>query len=875
MKRRRRRRILAGLLALCLTAGALTGCGTYVPGQEDDETDVKTELTELEELPAATEELTDGYIGVAIPESKTIDASGMTDYDIVEGWLPVVVDEGENVYGQLDALAELLGVGVIYGEGGRSAAVDIYRTRVYLQLGYPIAGYENGQFAVKVMMDRPPVYHNDQWFVPLDQFLDMCSEDHGYVGQTEADTQYLLIMPPRETIQDKMTEFYKYRRTRYMFDFGKDLGYDAWNQAVMEKSAGFVDDVNGLLSLDSYTWEHFLRTRVMEAYWPITLIFAEYRDPDTGLPADPYEDAKYAVSFMNCMLQMDEKQETCWWDAAQTTINTFDAATDLLIEGEGKSLSEAASEITKAFSAAGKGAKLARRVPISEAAKDLAVSAKNSKVLNEAGNAVKYALSFAALEQTFAQADSWMAESCKEAVQEQKKLNDNIVNDALCGTVDKVIDNFSAQDKSGARRQWWADNYLNVLADQAALFAGGYFGVVTLTSTVWSITSQAVFGDSLEEPASYLNAVFGIGYEQDAMRVLENAYDRYFSGTDYFWTKEDERSFRHMLSNAIKACYVTRCFGINAAGDALEDHPALLSGQESCNGELLRLLTDVSNTEIPFGLMPGDLTDIGAMEELHYPNVVFPLVELTGQVLRWSDEKPAKGVAMEIYDEDGRLLVESETDDNGVFDMAFVYGDMTMVLGGAGMDVRKVNLHMNYRWYPVVMEVLEVKGMKKYQVDGLRVGEKEKERLVYLTGARTENGKTVLLVQDIDLGEGAFSLAVPDYQGGSSYTAYFSITGEIGRSEVESLIMRDNVALGSVYTSMMPEGGLLDGLSSLTDNMGGVFPDSFRNREMRTAEEINAFIEDYRRVNDMDPVYVLTTVNSEVKDAEPSMVNPE
>ena len=87
-------------------------------------------------------------------------------------------------------------------------------------------------------------------------------------------------------------------------------------------------------------------------------------------------------------------------------------------------------------------------------------------------------------------------------------------------------------------------------------------------------------------------------------------------------------------------------------------------------------------------------------------------------------------------------------------------------------------------------------------------------------------------------------------------------------------MLRDGVSFGSVYTAMVTENGLIDGLLYATKNMNGIYPEEFTWREMKDADEINTFTEVYREMVKDDPVYILTTVNSEVKNVEPSIVNP-
>ncbi|MCD8222315.1 MAG: hypothetical protein LUD07_09105 [Clostridiales bacterium] len=851
--RKKIRRMAAFFLAAVMT-GSLAGCSDKeVPGVNRSKEENPFSLEELGELPEPTTFPAAGYLGVTVPVDKSIDREGLTNVTFRDSYLPVIVDENHVVYGKLDSLQELLDFALFSAETPDHVKATLGKTSIYLTSGSSIATCGNSLFNVNVDMGNQTIYYEDNWYVPLDAFLRMTGLRGDYFGgETSAGTVPLLMLQREETVLDRIEDFYPLMYSTYAFDYGKDIGYSEAVQDALNMNALIAAYTNGLGSLDSYSWRYLIM---------------QYADNSLD-----YLNSKYIRMFADAMLQMDEDQASALLKH-KTTAKDFLSSVYSVASREVKATSKSIRESAKKYLEV----KVDAKQVDGNYADGIDEYLKGLSVASDVRSTAKRLASYVSLAASFDSGDVWMKEACERFLAKKDSLSSPALDDSLYQVFSDRVDAYGSSGLSlDVQKQWWVDNLASVVASGVSKLGVSYFGTVTFASGLWKMGTNMLFGEELNQTEGYLTGVQGILYETDAMAVLEQIYKEDFllQGGKKTWTAEDEAELRYALCNVVKACYLTRYFGMIGAGIGLTKSDSLAQRQNNLQSELVQFLVAFSDVERSFGMMPGDLANLKIDESVHYPYVLFTLTELTGQVLSWEDENPVSGVELQLKEEDGTVLAECVTDEQGWFDISF---DMA---GADSLDtdsaaVRVLTAEMNYKKYPLVMQDMEITSGRKYQVNGLHVGERTEDRLIFLDGARTTNdGRVMLLGREIDLGENSFAMDVPDYQGGIAYTAYFSATGEYEVLEQNSYLLRDGVTFGSFYTASMPEGGLADTLMQITGVAGSVLPDALLNREMHTESEINDFVEAYRKLNqEQSPVLVITTVNSEVKAAEPSNIN--
>lgn len=847
-------RIIAGILILVM-ALSTTACIREAPDWTlNNENEIEVELTELEELPEPTEAPAKGYIGIKIVDDNFIDSDGKTSFSYRETYLPVITDQDHIVYGKLDSLCSILSMDSF--TDSNTAVVKFHGNKVYMRLRSSLVTYQSPLFSVDVATSFAPIKLEGDWYVPLDAFLGITGTYRDYIGETSVETEQLCLIPPQETVLDIFAGFYKNMYRRYAFDYVKDIGYAEKVKEDITTYAKVIQYVNGIGSLDAYTWGE--------------MIFRLYEEEKGEI-----FNKKFVDNYMKCLLQPSESELAAQFNTLKKGISTVGAVSDLVMASDKYSTNEKMTEIMTHLKDNSYAPKLTDFTQLMDGWNKLDFMEKIDKPISASRDLMGYYLSYRSLESTFENANFWSIKANEDFLDHYTDLSRTQMTSVTYRQAQEISQKIASEKKMDVANQWFSENWMELLANTGALLGTPIMGELSIASSTWTLTTQLFYGQWLDSSECFLNGLFGIQYETDVLMYATQKYFEYFSDAKSVWSGDDEREFRSLFSNAAKSCYVTRQFGLKGCEDNLIYYPDRKAEQERINKELEEYIAVFSDLDRPFGLMPQELVYVGSWEQEHYPNVVFNMAELTGQVLRWDDEQPAKNVRIEVHDEDGSVLEECYTDEDGMFDVAFVLGDQD-VFSTDEAAIRDLNLHLYYKKYPVVMELAEdVQCFKKYQIDGLHVGEKSEDHLVYLTGARTEGDKTILLVQEINLGENPIALDVPDYMGGISYTAYLSSTGEITRSNTDSYLLRDGVTFGSFYTAQMPEGGLLDGLLTLTNDLDGVFPEDFKNREMHDADEIISFITHYREYINDDPVYVITTVNSEIKALEPSMVNPK
>lgn len=810
-------------------------------------------LTELEEMPEPTEEPAKGYLGIKVAQDAVKSSDGGVQYTWQETYLPVVTDQEQIVYGKLDSLTSLLECPLYIS--GKTAKVIKGHSSIYLTLGTPLICYETDFFRVTANLGAAPIYHEEQWYVPLDAFLELTDSYHVFSGTTTAETEQLIVVPSKYTVLDRLAEYVPFRNTKYRFDFGKELGYSDDQKSVMKGSTLLIQLINRLATLDPETWVASAATYFGLDDEALNLVSKDYIN-----------------LFTDYMLMIDESQASKTLAQNENYCEVSGCIFESIFNATEKPLLESIEATEALLNKNPPNLKLldtnSLNIRNAVAKFDLSATSAVNNILTILG----FVNSYLSLSHKLANGNNWMMESGESFIEQVDKLPNAVTDDFMQSTIKERIRSYKNHGKSlNDQAAWLADNWANVTMKGMAFLEVSYFGLLTFAADLWKVGTDFFYGTYIDAAELELAAVYGELYQTDAMNITDMILKESFQSYRSSWTADDEKLLRMTLTNEIKAQYVTRSLAISAEEDTkLNYYPQAKARMNSICDELSQYLVDFSDTSLCFGIMPQEMKDLGKMNDLYYPNVIFNIAEITGQILELGTEKPAKNVKMEIYDIDGTLIYEGKTDEEGMFDISLEL-EAVDSMDRDDAALRTLNVHLFYKNDPVLIEVLEIKCFHKYEVEGFRVGERTKDRLVYLREAKEEDGKTVLVVQEIDLGEKPYAIDMPGYD----YTMYSALHNDMTLSNRKGYVLRDRVTLGSIYSEMTPENGLLDNILYLTDNIFGQYPEELTWREMQSAGEINQFIEVYRQFTQDDPVYKLTTVNSDVKAVKPAYVTPQ
>lgn len=232
------KRILAAFLAVLILTGSVP-----VNAQEH-----KITMTELEEIAAPTEFPAKGTICMQVAKDVALDEGGYYVVNYSRDYLPVIVDEAQRVYAKLSVLADHLSMEA--EDLGGTVRVSYYDTSIYLELNSSQAGYQNSLFCAFINMGQVPVIFEEEWYVPLDAFLQVTDCFARYYEKNEYDKLDLLIVPPQRTILDDLADFKQNLYQDYVFEYTKDIGYTEEDSKKLAGFSAVLRYLNGLIGLE-------------------------------------------------------------------------------------------------------------------------------------------------------------------------------------------------------------------------------------------------------------------------------------------------------------------------------------------------------------------------------------------------------------------------------------------------------------------------------------------------------------------------------------------------------------------------------------------------------------------------------------------------
>lgn len=796
-------------------------------------------ITDLEELAAPTDFPAEGNLHLQVVTDQTISPEGEISYHYEELWLPVAVDQDHKVYGKLETLGGCLGMNVQYF--GSTVTVSYHDTMIYLALNDRTAGYYNGLFSACVNMGQSPALLGEVWYVPLDAFFALTDTMFFYDGETTMGKQELYMVPPQETVLDDLADFYKNVYTTYAFNYMKDVGYTQEQQGKAAGLSAFIQYIHGLGALEVDSWT--------------AVAFGGFTEG-----ALEQINNEYIERFMAYLLQGNAEMTSMLVEETVKTMDYVGVFSDIV--NEGVMDIEHLSAPARDFQIGGK--------QFSEWFSDYQRGVGAAKVI---GIGTKHMLSFVSLYQNFNDLDEWCLEAASDFYESRSSLQQQTVDERSYKEVKRNIDQYSASLPESMLKEWIRDDLAELLFEVGSMAGEEVLGPVSTASGLWSGGTQLVLGKWLEDSKDFQCGAFGIRYETDAVCAARQKMDLILSGQagSAALRADTQKELRQAFYHAIKACYVTRYMGCSACSDLLEKYPRIRETQEARNQRLLKLAAGVMDNNKPFGRLPQDLADIAIQEYDHFSNVIFPIGQICGQILSWEDEEPVEGVKVKVLEEDGTILKEFETDEEGWFDEAFEWEGTDA--NDPGMDQRTLTLQLDHRRDPLILEDIQVQCFHSYLVEGLHVGEKKEEITAYLHGAVEQDGETVLKITRITFAEDTVYFDLPDWHDGT-YKTYTAYPEEVEISEeTESLQLGKKVTFETLYTQMMPEGSLVGGMARLFSHEDAeMFPPEILKTKLHDASDIQAFVDTYLRLNGEYPTFQIEKVNSLVKSMEPVAV---
>lgn len=820
-KRGTRQRILAALLCVVFLASSMS-----LSAQ------AKVEAIELEELAVPTEYPAAGVMHVQVATGKHLNGEEV-EYEYQEGYLPVLVDGNHVVYGRLQTLADYLGLSLDFS--GNSVKVSCYGTDIFLALNDRTAGYANSLYKVYVNMAQTPILYDKYWYVPLDAFLQLTDSPCFYYGENWLGKEEMYLVPPQRTVLDDIVDFYDNADHDYAFEYITDTGMTAEDVRYMTAASelGLFSHRFGSLKGDA---------------WKMALV---------GWWGDNSNAIKHTQidAFMDYMMTAEE---TVISKMLENSVSVIDGVGVFVNLNKTKAGGKVCKAVVKTLGGS--------RFP--------SLTAKYDKFLALGDEPAAFAgrlLGLAATCERLLRVDQDSLDAVKDFYAKCGNLTDRKLQDDFYRQVKKNIDSRENVVKA-APEQWFWDEIYKMAVELGDLKGISHFAEVGVFVSLWEGGTKLIAGKFLNEFEAFLQGVFGMQYEADAIAVARKDIETLLGDGSRQLSDMEKEELRRSVVHALKACYVTRYVGCQARELSLGWNPAAKERQQNRNDEIAGMMARLMSDEevVPFGRLKTDLMNIHIQEYDHFPNVIFNICQISGQVLSWKDERPLKNVKIEVVGDDGTTLHEFKTDRNGEFDEAF---ELNNIDPDAQTPIqRELTLHLTYKRNPVILEYIQIQCFHSYRIEGLHAGKKTEEVIAYVNSARDEGGRTVLDISKVAIDDDTLSFDVPDWHDGT-FEAYVALPGQIQvENDMESVILGEDVAIRTVYSQAAPEGSLMGGLVEFVGQTDDDIARLFQS-DMHTAMEIQHFLDIYTQINGEPPAFRIKKVNSLVDSMEQVMIS--
>lgn len=849
MKRMRRKLIWVRLTAIFLSMSLGLCCLSETAGAAED---AEITVATLEALAEPTEFPAEGTMHMNVLRAESLENGYVDTYE--EAYLPVIVDQNRVVYAKLSTLAGYLEMNVeasvnasrkqvrtvryynsalILMDGSSEAVYTMYASNGIKNLDsfYPYTAFSIG---------TAPMMYEDEFYVPLDAFLQCTGSFSFYAGKNDMGKQELYITPPQKTVLDDMVYFYREAYSSYLFDMEKDLGYTSEKVNATYYSAEAVQFIKRFGTIfDGAAW---------------SMVFGA---------DDEYFDDKYVDIYMDYVLHANEEVLN---ESIETAGSVVDLASVLLDVTE-LSVSkqwEKTTVISNWFLDYNKTELLNR---IREGSSNAGVGTL------VAGNALNYWSICASLYG----ADQISVNGAELLMNEYENLmNRQFLSEQDIEQVEKNVNNYGDKLELNAFWHWveeyWMSNgmsFAKILTEKLPT-VNGILGVTGVASSIWSGGTQLLYGKYLDQTENFMAAYFGQQYEYEVMPAAKSSITSYVNG------KMSEEDARSIIYHVMAACYTARYFGCLALEDQFEYYPQGKARQQEINQSLVEMMATLQCDSILMGMTQQDYYNLDYNEEIHYDNVYFNVCQVQGSISNWDNGKPADNLEVWISDEAGAVLAEFATDKAGNFDVAFEVEDVSIF--EEGNLQKQITFHIDEWWYPEILETVEIQVFRKSQVDGLWAGRKKETISCYLENVHEENGQVILDVRRIAIDEDTdnlINLELPVFFAEGSYSTYILGPGEYEFDDtIERIVLEDGMTFETLFSMMYPDGTWAGELMQLfSGSLESEYAmDALMNSDLHEVDEIWRYIEQYYQINGSYPTYEITKVNSVIDRIDPILI---
>ena len=851
------------ILSMCLCISLLLGMFPMTAMADNAPEEITIET--LEGLAEPTEFPAEGTIHlyvlkeVAISQ-RTVHENYVDSFEDV--YLPVIVDQNKKVYAKLSELQGHLRMRVdatTNDFGNQVRIVRYYNSALYLTekdvaavyTMYIHNGYKDQKSIypnVEFSLGTAPLMYKDEFYVPLDAFLQCTGSFAFYEGENDIGKQDLYVIPPQETVLDHMLAVCVEADSYYAFNFQKDIGLT-------------YNDVNEQYHLaEGVQYIHRFGKIFDAGAWSMSF------------GSDKYFDDKYIDLYMDHVLHASEEILNKGWDVASTTTDVGAFALDV-------------TEL--AVSKAWKKTTVVSRWLLDHY-KDRKHLYRVREYSNNAGLAVSVvgsALNYWSICASLYGADQISVNGAELLSGRYKSwLDRNYLNEQNYKRIQKDINDYGDRLGLHAFGRWVEEYWMStgmtfakILTDKLTK-VNGILGVVGVASSIWSGGTSLVFKEHLDSTESFMAACLGQQYQYEVLPSITRALGDYIMGS-----MENEEDVRSILYHALASCYAARYLGCEAMKDQLIYYPEKLNEQKHKNENIEELLAVLQCSSIPMGMNRHDFWNLDYNEELHYKNVYFNICQIQGRIHNL-EGKPVGNLEVWIGDEKGALLKEFKTNKAGDFDISFPVEDVNIFEDGELQ--KEITFHIEYKNYPEILETVEIPIFKKVKVNGLWAGRYEETILCYLEDANEvlvqdkknkDKSQVVLDIRRINIigdrdkifNMEAFSL----FGVGNCKTYILRSKDYVLADSIEKIPLEDGRTFQTAYSVMYPDGTWAGEMMQLFSGVGFYDEDYafdvLMNSDMHDPNEIYEYIEHYGDIVGDYPAYEITKINSEIQTIEP------
>lgn len=911
-----KKRILAFVAVFCLLFGM---CADAAVTMNDMGT-----LAEPTEFPA------EGYIHAQVYDGNEISGE---HYQLItqECYLPVAVSADQTVYVDLEAFATKTDMNVTITDA--AAVLKIFESSIHMINGSSIYTWSN-DFYTYTLNGTAPVVYKQKWYVPLDVLLGISGCYAEYTEIDIRGKKILSIVRPERDLEDELIQFIR-NEEKYRFSFEQlgmteenihTLTQDQLTKQFVYRFGSMDTDAfwykickNGHLPVVSEEDDEKWKTESGKTAAEESIITGTYLD-----------------NYMECLLQESEEilLDICENGAekASMMLSVADmvSKTGELSEKEcvqkAFSMVEQAAQIRegiiqKSLDVAGKAGSVGSvtdllcgilftkyhyenssrfEVDCARAFLDkkedkyhIQRHTENSwlKRLGTSSGTIKGALTDSL--------DSWQLERIESKVDTYEKYNTEagILSEVFLRLAEEQLQiklpgrEFiqEARNVLMATTDYLKENGLKTAMTAAdwgtkAIGATTPIGAMKFASSVWEIGGKILCGKQLKQGEAFLTACVGVVYQNEAAKVIqsekkalcESITGKSTSGNiiTRLWKKPaeydlDREQLRELLYHAAKSCYAARELGMNA-WEMSNGRSAGWEEQKAVQEELVQLCARLKQNPYVIFYLPDEREDLMKQTRDHMPNILYNMVELSGQIRDWEDEEPASLVRIQIASEEGDILADTMTDKEGLFHVGVNLDSVN--LEDDRPVVRPLTFHMYYKNYPEVLESVQVECTHIYEIEGLHVGIKKEAKMIYLTGAREEDGKTVIDALEITLPDDCLAESVYDDEG-REYPLYAPAPGEMQLgADMISLQLQDGVKLPTLYGYLLQGSGMLKSVAGMLYEEFIPGAEGALQEELRTAEEIQSYVQGYCKIEGSYPTLEVFTSNSIITGAKNAII---